>query len=39
MQFRKNKDINCFLRQPIALDKLKPNKEPRAIILVLIENP
>jgi hypothetical protein len=39
MQFKENKDISCFLKQLIALDKLKLNKELRAIILVLIENP
>jgi hypothetical protein len=39
IQFRENKDISCFLRQLIALNKLKLNKELRAIILVLIENP
>jgi hypothetical protein len=39
MQFRENRNINYFLRQLIALDKLKLNKEPKAIILVLVENP
>jgi hypothetical protein len=39
MQFKENKDINYFFIQLIALDKLKPNKELRAIILILIENP
>jgi hypothetical protein len=39
MQFRENKDISCFLKQSIALNKLKLNKELRAIILVLAENP
>jgi hypothetical protein len=39
MQFRENKDISCFPRQPIALNKLKLDKELRVIILVLIENP
>jgi hypothetical protein len=39
MQFKENKNINCFFKQVIALDKLKLNKELRAIILVLIENP
>jgi hypothetical protein len=39
MQFKENKDINYFPKQPIALNKLKPNKELRAIILVLVENP
>jgi hypothetical protein len=39
MQFRENRDINCFSRQFIVLDKLKLDKELRAIILVPIENP
>jgi hypothetical protein len=39
MQFKENKDISCFLRQLIALNKLKLDKELRAIILVPIENP
>jgi hypothetical protein len=39
MQFRENRDTSCFLRQLIALNKLKLDKELRAIILVLIENP
>jgi hypothetical protein len=39
MQFRENRDISCFSRQLIALDKLELDKELRAIILVLIENP
>jgi hypothetical protein len=39
MQFKENRDINCFFRQLIALNKLKLNKELKAIILVLIENP
>jgi hypothetical protein len=39
MQFKENRNINYFLKQPIALNKLKPNKELRAIILVLIKNP
>jgi hypothetical protein len=39
MQFGENRDISCFLGQPIALDKLKLDKEPRAIILVPAENP
>jgi hypothetical protein len=39
MQFKENRDTSCFLKQPIALDKLKPNKELRAIILIPVENP
>jgi hypothetical protein len=39
MQFKENKDINYFLKQLIALDKLKLNKELRAIILILVKNP
>jgi hypothetical protein len=39
MQFKENRNTNYFPKQLIALDKLKLNKEPRAIILVLIENP
>jgi hypothetical protein len=39
MQFRENKDISYFPKQLIALNKLKLDKELRAIILILIENP
>jgi hypothetical protein len=39
MQFKENRNINYFFKQLIALDKLKLNKELRAIILVLVKNP
>jgi hypothetical protein len=39
MQFKENRDISYFLKQFIALDKLKLDKELRAIILILIKNP
>jgi hypothetical protein len=39
MQFKENRDISCFLKQLITLNKLKLNKEPKAIILILIKNP
>jgi hypothetical protein len=39
MQFRENRNTNYFLKQLIALNKLKLNKELRAIILVPVENP
>jgi hypothetical protein len=39
IQFKENRDTSCFPRQLITLNKLKLDKELRAIILVLVENP